>query len=509
MRQRDDRHFAEVLNRMRSAHHTPEDLEFLKSRLITEEESIAMPNVPHFFTTNVKKDHYNFLVMENITGTSVTVEAIDIVQSDIPKSEQRKALASATTKPTSATGNLQHTLTVKVGVTYDITANIAPTDGIVNGAECIVRHIEPNTSDGLPQFVWVKFLDENTGKELRRRIRPTFREFVAQNWTPIQPITRTFVATRNNYHILRKQYPLQMSAGRTIHKAQSATHTNIVVDLSGPERAPKTFWQHMHYVALSRCTKLDGLHIIDLNEKMICASDKVTNYLAHQRKLLDLCYTPHYASGDRMSVVYNNVGSIAPKWAAIKNSYHITSANIIFFAETWLKTHHPPDFLSIENFRQVRHDSISKPGHRGMVMFLRDDLPVITIQNYESEAVEMICCIVRCLDKTYAVMGIYKPPSTRQSDFLSEFDIISSRLPTYDHLIVLGDMNINVAGGTSSNFLDHFHQQFRLRQLISSPTTWEGTLIDLVFTDCPLTSASPLTTMWSKHHLLSCTVNNE
>ncbi len=70
-------------------------------------------------------------------------------------------------------------------------------------------------------------------------------------WTPIQPIDRTFVASRNNIVVTQKQFPLIMSAARTIHKAQSATHDEIIVDMSGPPHAPVVFWEHMHYVACS------------------------------------------------------------------------------------------------------------------------------------------------------------------------------------------------------------------------------------------------------------------
>ena len=75
--------------------------------------------------------------------------------------------------------------------------------------------------------------------------------------------------------VTRKQFPLVMSAAHTIHKAQSATHQQIIVDMSGPTRAPSTFWEHMHYVVFSHCTTLSGLHVMDINVRKIRASPKV------------------------------------------------------------------------------------------------------------------------------------------------------------------------------------------------------------------------------------------
>ena len=508
MRQRDDKHFAEVLNRIRCGKQTTNDITFLKTRCISEERSLELPNIPHFYTTNEKKDHYNMLVMQETDAPSVTVEGIDVVQSDIPKSEQRKALGAAKIKPTSASGNLPHILIIKVGVKYDVTANISPRDGIVNGAECVVRNIGPNMSDGLPQFVWVEFLDSNVGKDMRRQIRSTYEEFVSKKWTPIQPITRTFVATRNNYHITRKQFPLQMSSGRTIHKAQSATHTNIVVDLSGPDRAPPNFWQHMHYVALSRCTKLDGLNIIDLNEKKMCTSPKVLHYLQHDRLSLSLCFSPSYNHDSVLNIIYHNVGSIYWKWPAIKSCFNIMSADVIIFAETWLTGHHNNRAFDIDGFNTCRFDSHIQSGHRGLLMLWKENLHISTPQNYQSQIIELISCCVHKSGHTFNIIGVYKPPSSRQADFLSELSNYLDKFDTDENIILIGDMNIDISHGQSANFLKYMKQYYSLVQRTQTNTTWDNTQIDLVFTNFINVETSVLTTMWSKHHLLTCTIEH-
>ena len=59
----------------------------------------------------------------------------------------------------------------------------------------------------------------------------------------------------------------------------------IYVDLKTYSNPPKTWWEHMHYVALSRVTNYAGIYINDLNESQICVSKKVSHYLLDANKI--------------------------------------------------------------------------------------------------------------------------------------------------------------------------------------------------------------------------------
>lgn len=64
----------------------------------------------------------------------------------------------------------------------------------------------------------------------------------------------------------RRQFPLQLDAAKTIHKAQGSTLHNAVIHCGTRKM------DHIHYVALSRITNMDKLHILYLNEKKISVS---------------------------------------------------------------------------------------------------------------------------------------------------------------------------------------------------------------------------------------------
>ena len=60
---------------------------------------------------------------------------------------QEQILIAARKKDVNSTGNLPNQLTIKILLLYDLTANVAVDDGMVNDAECYVRGIEDDPSN--------------------------------------------------------------------------------------------------------------------------------------------------------------------------------------------------------------------------------------------------------------------------------------------------------------------------------------------------------------------------
>jgi len=82
----------------------------------------------------------------------------------------------------------------------------------------------------------------------------------------------------------RKQFPLMLAFAITIHKSQGLSLQSVIVDAG-----ETTFGCGMVYVALSRVTSLDGLHLIDLNRQKIQCDQKAI----HEYNRLQKLYTPH------------------------------------------------------------------------------------------------------------------------------------------------------------------------------------------------------------------------
>ena len=293
-----------------------------------------------------------------------------------------------------------------------------------------------------------------------------------------------------------------MSAGRTIHKAQSATHEKIVVDMSGPDKAPQIFWEHMHYVAFSRCTSLHGLHIIDINESKLRASSKVINFLQKEKKDLQLCYQPSYNAKLQMTVAFNNVGSILQKWKALENNLNIVNSSIIFIAESWLSSRQDQNTCILQGFKQVRMDSQFVPGHRGLLMYICDTLEYVVTFREQTPELEVIGCAITKANIKWNILGIYKQPLTSKSTLLEQLHFYLLRINSEEPLIMLGDFNIDIHNDPKNRFLVDMQERFNLEQILQDPTTWEGTQIDMVFSNVRDSQAYALTNTWSKHHTL-------
>jgi len=93
----------------------------------------------------------------------------------------------------------------------------------------------------------------------------------------------TFEVLKGIYYT-RKQFPVMLAFAITIHKSQGLSLESVIVDAG-----ESTFGCGMVYVALSRVTSLNGLHLIDISrEKIKCDQKAIAEY-----NRLRCLYTPH------------------------------------------------------------------------------------------------------------------------------------------------------------------------------------------------------------------------
>ena len=181
----------------------------------------------------------------------------------------------------------------------------------------------------------MKFEDECIGSEQHKYSYLVNRKQISKEWTPIFTQKRSFLI--KSVWVTCVQYPLRHAAARTIHIAQSATFKNIYIDMDTNTNPPKHWWQHMHYVALSRVTSLSGLYLKSLNSDKICVSPDVLNYVekAKEKYKLKLSYTPLYMYSDnRLKVVYNNSRSYKKHYMDMKNNHNILAVDVILLSES-------------------------------------------------------------------------------------------------------------------------------------------------------------------------------
>ena len=143
-----------------------------------------------------------------------------------------------------------HNLELKEGCRVMLLKNLDLNKGLVNGACGTIKNLTTASIDVL------------FDNEIRLNLEPIEFEY-QQEGKP---------------KITRKQYPLRLAYGITIHKSQGMTFDKLVVNFN------KIFDYGQAYVALSRTRSLDGLIIKGFNHNKIIANPKVINFYEELKK---------------------------------------------------------------------------------------------------------------------------------------------------------------------------------------------------------------------------------
>ena len=328
MRQRDERQFVELLCRMRKAECTPEDIQVLKSRVISIDHPQYPVNALHVYRLNVDVDARNSLMLDSIASvnTQCTIHARDSVAG-----QTRHIDLTKLSDKRSETGGLHSVLKIAVGARVMLTANVDVSDGLVNGAIGTIVHIVTNDNDNVTHVI-VEFDNSNVGLQCIQS-SPFNSSFPCV--VPVVKHEVQFPAKgRKGSEISRVQFPLTLAWATTIHKVQGLTLDKIVFDMKGEGH----FSTGQAYVACSRVKSLTGLFINNFNESAIKKSIKVESEM---ERLADKIIQPIpkpslLCSPNNLSIAMLNILSIVNKIEDIRNDKFLQSVDIVCLTETWL-----------------------------------------------------------------------------------------------------------------------------------------------------------------------------
>ena len=260
-RQAKDLSYAELLNRVRTGAHTDQDIQKLKTRLIS-----ACPTIKqllHIFPLKKKRDTFNSEQIDELEKLYPmhTIHAIhDVPDSAVPSDDEKCA-------------GIPRSITIGVNARVMLIRNIDTKNGLVNGAQGTVHSLE-----------WVNPCGKLSPNEMPSCVNVLFdnaTRFLQTLDTSkpigITPLTVKFVGNNHTY-VTRTQIPLALAFASTIHKIQGLTVPKAVVDIG-----PSIFSSGMAYVALSRVPSLDSLFISQLSPPRIKASNSV---IAEMKRLV-------------------------------------------------------------------------------------------------------------------------------------------------------------------------------------------------------------------------------
>ena len=282
-----------------------------------------------------------------------------------------------------------------------------------------------------------------------------------------------FAKGKRGSEIERLQFPLTLAWATTIHKVQGLTLDEIVVDMKGGRFSPG-----QAYVAFSRVKTLQGLHILNLNARAIKKSIDVENEMVRlNNNLLEPVPQVLCDSASHLTIALLNVRSLVTKLPDISSDNTLKSANILCFCETWLNASQPSPVL-LDNQTDIRCDRISCENKGGVMIIC-----VPSHQRFASNAIEAVSTILQLphANNSVQIALVYRSPSVPQTSLIAMLNrllrhVTLSNMPC----VILGFFNENLLPHPNSAILT-LMSTFGFTQLVKSPTTPQGTLIDHVY----------------------------
>jgi len=262
MRQKNDVTFKKILGNLRVGTITEEDTEQLRtpyinlisnnpinriSKLCDYIQSFRAKEYVVIVPTNEICDALNQAMLARNNNEEIELIAQDHVDSAIEYQRKQAYKKLQADNDASMTAGLSRVIKIKKNARVMIRRNIDTSLGFVNGTLCVV--------DSVIRLV--------TGEI--EKINVKLQSGLIH---PIERVKVTFELPAGVY-IDRHQFPLILSYAITVHKSQGISSETVVVDAG-----LYNFAHGQIYVALSRVTTLEGLHLINYDPLSVTADKR-------------------------------------------------------------------------------------------------------------------------------------------------------------------------------------------------------------------------------------------
>jgi hypothetical protein len=392
------------------------------------------------FIQNALVDNYNEKVFESFSDNKYTIKAQDSVIGACSAELKEKIMRQIPYVSLRNSKQLALKLKLAVGQRTEIAINVRTDDGLTNGASNVIRLIQLSNESKPSGIVWVQFDYEDVGRKTRQENRNLYGRGIDNTWTPIKSVTTQFaVGKTKSAQVVRKQFPLRAASAKTVHRSQGDTQTQIVANLSTNRTIP-----HIHYVALSRVTTIEGLYITDLCEDKISVDQRVIKEMEILRTehCLKLCFTPLYMlDHSDLKICYLNARSLHKHIEDVRKDPNYSSTDILIFTETRFNPLDPDEMYTIDGYRLFRNDISNYSGptrpYGGTAVYSRTPLADGYPCARNINGIELT--VIKTQDHPdLTIFGLYRSPSIALSQLLAALRTIHEENVSAQS-IVIGD----------------------------------------------------------------------
>ena len=237
------------------------------------------------------------------------------------------------------------------------------------------------------------------------------------------------------------------------------------------------------YVAVKT---LNGLHILNFNPKAIKASQDIKAEMNRLNSSL-LSFLPMTSEYCGIKIALLNTRSIVSKLPDIEQDSNLASASVACFTETWLKHDQNSPHLA-DHHAAIRSDRDCESGKGGVMISVHKTLQMsrsisLSFSHVLIEAATTILTLPG--HEQLQVTVVYRSPSVPTNTLLTTMSSILSQTTTANMpSIILGDFNDDLLVNSNLRLVE-LMSSYDFSQLVGSPTTNNGTLIDHVYYNRP------------------------
>ena len=193
---------------------------------------------------------------------------------------------------------------------------------------------------------------------------------------------------------------------------------------------------------------------------------------------------------DQLKICYLNAGSIGNKMNELKLLVEVSSYDLVFIVETWLKPNTLNSLICPRGYSVIRRDRPVRLGG-GVLVLYKSHLPVLEIRHFEDTNIEYLCIDILSTKHTIPTRFLccYIPPNySRDRTCIQNLCVCIKSHNSNNSFYILGDFNmpyidwgnLNSSSGVGKLFLD-FCAETSLCQKIHESTTINNSVLDLLF----------------------------
>ena len=280
----------------------------------------------------------------------------------------------------------------------------------------------------------------------------------------------------------RMQFPLTLAYAVTIHKVQGLSLRNIVISFE--LRKQKAFNFGQVYVALSRCTSLNGMHILGtLKNEHVKVDPRTTKEYERLRNISSLPIQENTQTNQEVAVctiILLNIRSLNKHCIDIKYDSNLLTADLLALTETQL--------LPNTNDTEIRNNLYPFILHRqdhvndrfcSLAMCINNKFET-TEHLYFPQINGLKFKLTNKITKqTFTVILLYRKNNSNFSQYVDNLRYI---LNTNSVCMILGDFNMNYLNKNTIDPLNNLLTSLNYTQIVQKSTLiTSGSIIDLIY----------------------------